>query len=682
MSRRRRVLSLSLFPFLAVLVCTMGTLILLLALVTRDAKKQAKISATAKAEAAAQAAVEVRDWQRDQLLAIRQKQTEDLERRRSQLAHVEDHLQRLDQELRALTDRIVASKDENSVTEFEKEIAQLQAKAKELQSKAEQNKAAADSNEPPPRVAILPYRGPNGTVRRPIYVECVGDFVVIQPEGVKLPMKVLRGPLGPGNPLDAALRAARLHWQQFEPTPPYPLLVVRPSGVVAYAAARVAMTAWDDQFGYELVPDDIDLVFPDADADLHRKMQLALDDAIQRRSTLIAAMPERFSVGGNMNSLDRAIEEAAQENSSLAQDPLNQYRKEQTAPTNAMASGGTAGVFTNQSGTTGGGQGSGSFASANGGDVSAGGNGGSADLPLMGPQAGSSTGNGNGLGMLGSQTKASPPLDAGLESPSSSRMQGSGVTQGHVTGSLPQKATPGTFATNRTPGSPSSFGGGDGIGESAAGPSESVGGDPLAGRSGQSADKSTSNLNDSNQKQAAASGAAGSAPGGGAPGYVAGGSPGGTNMASSTSDSTQGNTAEGPQTSSSSSSSVSSPTAGTAPLASKRGRDWALPDNAKTSGPSVVRHFHVQCYPDRYELDSSSGLRTRIPIDPNNRSAAVLRVAAAVRTKVESWGPALAGGRWQPVLLADVAPDGGEAYLALSRLMEGSGVMVKQGSNP
>ena len=34
---------------------------------------------------------------------------------------------------------------------------------------------------------------------------------------------------------------------------PYPLLVVRPGGVVAYGAARAALKAWDDEFGYELI---------------------------------------------------------------------------------------------------------------------------------------------------------------------------------------------------------------------------------------------------------------------------------------------------------------------------------------------------------------------------------------------------------------------------------------------
>ena len=58
MSRRRRQgLSPSLFPFLAVLVCTLGTLILLLALVAENATAAAEQKARAEQEAAANDAV-------------------------------------------------------------------------------------------------------------------------------------------------------------------------------------------------------------------------------------------------------------------------------------------------------------------------------------------------------------------------------------------------------------------------------------------------------------------------------------------------------------------------------------------------------------------------------------------------------------------------------------------------
>ena len=60
-------------------------------------------------------------------------------------------------------------------------------------------------------VCLIPYDGPNGTRRRPIYIECTEFGVIIQPEGLILRADDFSGPLGPGNPLDIALRAIREH---------------------------------------------------------------------------------------------------------------------------------------------------------------------------------------------------------------------------------------------------------------------------------------------------------------------------------------------------------------------------------------------------------------------------------------------------------------------------------------
>ena len=86
------------------------------------------------------------------------------------------------------------------------------------------------------RYAVVPYEGPNQTHRRPIYIECRDDAVVLQPERIGLTDSDFEGPLGPGNPLAAALRAAReymLAQRDFDPQvgEPYPLLLVRPEGI-------------------------------------------------------------------------------------------------------------------------------------------------------------------------------------------------------------------------------------------------------------------------------------------------------------------------------------------------------------------------------------------------------------------------------------------------------------------
>ena len=56
--------------------------------------------------------------------------------------------------------------------------------------------------------SVVPYEGPNSTHRRPVYIECRENSMVLQPEGVELTPADFVGMLGPGNPLASALRAA------------------------------------------------------------------------------------------------------------------------------------------------------------------------------------------------------------------------------------------------------------------------------------------------------------------------------------------------------------------------------------------------------------------------------------------------------------------------------------------
>ena len=120
--------------------------------------------------------------------------------------------------------------------------------------------------------AIVPYEGPNSTHRRPIYIECRDDAVVLQPEGIVLGVHDFEGPMGPSNPLAMALRAEReylLSQKGFDPQrdgEPYPLLLVRPDGIVAYYAARAAMKSWGPEFGYEFIEADWKLAYQPPDA--------------------------------------------------------------------------------------------------------------------------------------------------------------------------------------------------------------------------------------------------------------------------------------------------------------------------------------------------------------------------------------------------------------------------------
>ena len=300
--RRRKHLSPSLFPFLAVLVCTLGTLILLLALVAENSKESAEQAAIEEADAARKKAIpppvdtgkltevnaaellEEEQFRVEQLVAFREQQTANVEDRRDKLAHLEDHVSRLRDDLKRLSDEVkfVAGPDTTNVIDrsaielVKKQIEQEIATVKQLQS---------TTNDATPRIVIVPHQGPNGTSRRPIYVECLADGVTIWPEGVKITTLQLNESRTGANPLDAALRTIRLHALQEwgDVASPYPLLVVRPEGIDAYHAASFAIQDWDDQYGYELISSEAKLSFNTPDAALKSRVEKAVRDAMIRQ---------------------------------------------------------------------------------------------------------------------------------------------------------------------------------------------------------------------------------------------------------------------------------------------------------------------------------------------------------------------------------------------------------------
>lgn len=306
--------ALSLFPFLAVLICTMGALIVLLVVVVRNAKVQAEeVAAVDQDQRAAERQLREEDlaeqqrlredhlWRLEILAAQREEMTKQLDRRRLELSHLEEHHRRLrekmDQALQqaASFDELDAATQQDQqaiatqLSQLRTEIAQAE---KELAQAQQKMKAAQQG------YALLPYDGPQGTKRRPIYVECTQQAVIIQPEGIKLSPRDFSGPLGAGNPLDAALRASREYMASAgllnQGEEPYPLLVVRPGGSISYAAARAAMTSWDNEFGYELIDDEMKLAYGGSDPERAKAITRAVEEARQRTDVLRSAAPARF----------------------------------------------------------------------------------------------------------------------------------------------------------------------------------------------------------------------------------------------------------------------------------------------------------------------------------------------------------------------------------------------------
>ena len=295
--------SVQLFPFLAVLLCMMGALILLLVVIARHARAQASIQGELAAPAAAadeKARREELDWRREQLAAQRDRTQAELSERRLELGHFEEHARSLRAELDELEraqgqlDQL-ASTDENQKRELAARVAAINLQISETQAKLLRARQQLASQ--PTSYSIIPYLGPNSTDRPPLYIECRNDRVILQPEGVVLTAEDFEGPLGPSNPLASALRAAREHLARNRRTnagemgEPYPLLLVRPDGIMAYWMARAALESWGSDFGYELVDADWKLDFKAPDTELARTEETAVAEARVQQRELAMMMP-------------------------------------------------------------------------------------------------------------------------------------------------------------------------------------------------------------------------------------------------------------------------------------------------------------------------------------------------------------------------------------------------------
>lgn len=303
---KREAPRLSLFPFLAVLICTMGALMLLLLFVSRQARLQAARDLAAKdAEKQTKIAadMEMVQWRVDQLKSSRTQTAAQLAEARRFLGHIEDHGRRLrDQfaELSAEAKKAAAEglKPGRFAPPGEDELRRLEGQIAEAQQALAQSQQAASNR--PRSYAIIPYDGPNRTRRRPIYIECRSDAVVLQPENMVFGEADFDPPLGPGNPLAAAVRAAReqmLMERNLDPQnagEPYPLLLVRPDGILAYDCALAAMKSWGSDFGYELINADWQLKYPPSDPNVARAVAQAVELARQEHARLVAAAPSKY----------------------------------------------------------------------------------------------------------------------------------------------------------------------------------------------------------------------------------------------------------------------------------------------------------------------------------------------------------------------------------------------------
>ncbi len=299
----------SLFPFIGILLCTMGALLVVLVAVSRSAhdtavrQVQAQQQAKPQNDVAQKKLAEVNEYV-GSLNAERGKAERRLRDEQARISSVEDSIRRLHEKmdsLQAAGAALQAMEQEHydDRQQAEREVKRLH----QLIGESQKTVAAMreEMSKAPRSYAVVPYEGPNGTYRRPIYIECVKDGLILQPEGVQLTNDDLRPPMGPGNPLATVLRASRDQIVRMNPAAgksrdlqPYPLLLVRPEGLVAFYHARRAIEAGDFDLGFELVESDWKLKYPPPDPQLALVEQQALLQARARQVLLAAAAPRVY----------------------------------------------------------------------------------------------------------------------------------------------------------------------------------------------------------------------------------------------------------------------------------------------------------------------------------------------------------------------------------------------------
>ena len=216
-----------------------------------------------------------------------------------ELSHLEDHLRRLRERADQLHHAAEALENAGSKAARQDDDELKQLKQQIALSEKELDTVKKKATGKPASYSIVPYVGPNQTNRRPIYLECREEGIVLEPEGIVFTDNDFGGPLGPGNPVAAAVRAAHEYMAASDPNSldqvePYPLLIVRPNAIAQYYAARMALQSFGSQFGYELLGADKVLKFPDPDPQLAEKLKLVVAEARIRQQQMIAAAPSQY----------------------------------------------------------------------------------------------------------------------------------------------------------------------------------------------------------------------------------------------------------------------------------------------------------------------------------------------------------------------------------------------------
>lgn len=291
MRRPRSKLEVSTFPFLAVLLCAMGALLLLLFIMDRRAKIAAQHTVSEAVAQRKQRTAEVdearkAEWekardllhqslldQQNQILAQSKELQQDLDEASKKLAIVQT--QHVEQQNKAqgaavqiaLLNASIASQRaglndtekkeiqaRTELLEAARELAELERAFQQLRTLRERDKQV---------YSVVPYHGKRGELRTPIYVECVSAGVLFHPdkkllERLEFTAESLRREVerrsGPLTVEKSSKEKNRAPIE--ESTGPYVLFLIRPDGIANYYKAQAALKGYQLDFGYELVDAD------------------------------------------------------------------------------------------------------------------------------------------------------------------------------------------------------------------------------------------------------------------------------------------------------------------------------------------------------------------------------------------------------------------------------------------
>ena len=159
---------------------------------------------------------------------------------------------------------------EGKVRKVEVDLDAMALERDALEREIDARKAAIARAKSRPGQAILPHKGPNGTWRRPVVVECRNGAAVIQPQGAEFGLYELEAGFGSTNKFVAAvareaIRVQRQASPDGAPVVPYIFFLVRPDGIRPYYEARGRLEPLGITFGYELADADWEIEFPDLD---------------------------------------------------------------------------------------------------------------------------------------------------------------------------------------------------------------------------------------------------------------------------------------------------------------------------------------------------------------------------------------------------------------------------------